>query len=88
MGGICNNVTRKHGMSLLINIAPCVFEDLLIAQHPVAVKQQENGGIFEHFNTVDGELVVKRWWKSNDVGNTNSFAYPLVEQVKCCEREK
>lgn len=88
VSSMCNTVLRKHGMSLLINIAPFVFEDLLIAQHPVAVKQQENGGIFHHFNAVDGELVVKRWWKSNDVGNTNSFAYPLVEQVKCCEREK
>lgn len=37
---IKNVVLGKHGVSLLMNKAPCVFEDLLIAQHPVAVVQQ------------------------------------------------
>lgn len=88
LGSIADGVLRKHGVSLLMNIAPFVMEDLFIAQHPVAVEEQKNWGIFEHFNAVDGEFVIKGWWKSNDVSNTNSFTYPLVEQVKCCEREK
>ena len=88
MGSIGDFVVGMHGMSLLGNKAPGVVEDLLIAQHPVAVKEQHDWGIFEHLDAVDGEFVVKGWWESDDVGNCNSFADPLVEQVKGCEREK
>lgn len=40
VGSILNGVRRKHGMSFFREIFPFVFEDLLIAEHPVAVKDQ------------------------------------------------
>lgn len=81
-------VFRFHLVSSVFNETPLVFEDLSVAEHPVAVEQEQDGGPLKLVKCIFGELIIKSWWLSDTESNNDSFAQVLVCKVEGSHWEK
>lgn len=87
-GNFIPNVIRKHLIVTVVDIGGVVSKVLLIGDHPVSIQKEKNWSPSQDFDSVHGELVVKRWWQLVVVSDFVSLAEPDEDQREKCNWEK
>jgi len=79
---------RDHWLRSIWNEWPDIHEDLLVAEHPVSIDQEQKRGKSEHINAILSELIIQSCWLLHVTSNNESLNHVLVEIVNCCDWEK